>query len=210
MKRMVRSLLVFAFCLNLRGVVYAEDRRYTMKDLQALEKRETWNELIYHIKDIAPSERDAEWNRLLTKACLRDGLDSDLAGACYDELKSVMVSDPKNVDFAWKVGKWSRLNMNSAMAVPFFAKALKPGDARCKDEDVSLAVIAGLGFPTSSAGDKKLVEESQALAFRTCWTAISPALKKTFKVESGYFIMNTCAGLKQKHALSSEEAKKCS
>ena len=50
---------------------------------------------------------------------------------------------------ALKVAKVARKSMNAYSAVPFFKRALGPKDtAACKDEDLKLAVVAGLGLPT--------------------------------------------------------------
>jgi hypothetical protein len=42
--------------------------KYTLADLQALEKKEQYEELLLHIEDVAPASRSAAWDALLTRA----------------------------------------------------------------------------------------------------------------------------------------------
>jgi hypothetical protein len=55
--------------LSLVVLVAAADP-YSLQDLQALEKQQDWRELLGHVKDIAPTKRDAEWQRLVVKAAI--------------------------------------------------------------------------------------------------------------------------------------------
>jgi hypothetical protein len=48
----------------------SHDKRYTLADLRALAQRTSWAELVDHLEDIAPSERDAEWNALVEATAL--------------------------------------------------------------------------------------------------------------------------------------------
>ncbi len=188
--------------------IQAEDKKYSLQDLQALEKSKSWDELMGHLMDVSPSQRTAGWNRVVESACTRlVSMDGYLAGYCLEPLKAVMANEPQNTGFAWKAGKWARLNMRHSAAVPFFANAgLNTGDARCKDEDVSLAVVSGLGLPGDS--EKEIVQQSQDLAFQKCWPAVAGALKAELK-ENSYFSENACPGLKKKGGLSGADVKKC-
>ncbi len=208
---MIRTRLGWAACLALgmmAGSVHAEDQRYSVQDLQALQQSKSWDELMMHLWDVPPSQRNANWNRIVESACTRlEPMDGTLAQYCVEPLKAVLNSEPTNTDLAWKAGKWARLNLNAAGAIPFFAKAgLKAGDPRCKDPDVSLAVISGLGLPADS--EKEIVQQSQKIAFDTCWAAVSQELKKELKPNS-YISQNACPGLKKKGALSKTDAAKC-
>ncbi|MCA9588261.1 MAG: hypothetical protein KC657_23220 [Myxococcales bacterium] len=42
--------------------------RYSLGDLEALEAREAWEELVEHLEDVAPSERDPKWTTLVARA----------------------------------------------------------------------------------------------------------------------------------------------
>lgn len=46
------------------------ERPYTMDDLRALEKQEGWAELVEHLTDVAPAQRDGRWEQLAEKAAL--------------------------------------------------------------------------------------------------------------------------------------------
>lgn len=64
---MRRSLpLVLALCVS--APVLAAS--YEMKDLEALEKQESWQEAIDHLGDIAPSKRDKSWERIAEKSAI--------------------------------------------------------------------------------------------------------------------------------------------
>ncbi|GLR02684.1 hypothetical protein [Vibrio hyugaensis] len=47
---------------------YAAEERYSMEDLAALHKAQSWNELLYHANDIRPSKRDDAWQSLVADA----------------------------------------------------------------------------------------------------------------------------------------------
>lgn len=43
----------------------AAEPQFTMEDLTALEKQESWQEVLLHLSDVAPAKRDDGWMRLL-------------------------------------------------------------------------------------------------------------------------------------------------
>src|SRR5438128_873467 len=59
------------------GVPALAGDKYKMKDLEALAKSESWLELLAHAMDVAPSDRDDDWQELVVKA----------ASGRFDELK---------------------------------------------------------------------------------------------------------------------------
>lgn len=61
------------------GARNAKDK-YTMADLQALEKRGEWREIVQHADDVAPAARNATWDKLLEKAAI-EVLPGKTAGA---------------------------------------------------------------------------------------------------------------------------------
>jgi hypothetical protein len=77
----------------------------------------------------------------------------------------------------------------------------------CLDEDLRLAVIAGLGLPS----DYENAKLSKKIAFESCWAALSDHVAGEFHKESkgSYFFENTCAELKAKKMLSNLQAKQC-
>jgi hypothetical protein len=50
------------------GVLASADRRYSMSDLQALQRKGQHEELLQHIEDVPPSGRGKEWDALLEKS----------------------------------------------------------------------------------------------------------------------------------------------
>jgi hypothetical protein len=42
---------------------------YEMTDLKALDKDQSWRELVDHLTDVLPSKRDAEWKAIAERAC---------------------------------------------------------------------------------------------------------------------------------------------
>jgi len=42
---------------------------YEMADLKALDKDQSWRELVDHLTDVVPSKRDAEWKAIAERAC---------------------------------------------------------------------------------------------------------------------------------------------
>ena len=108
---------------------------------------------------------------------------------------------------ALKVAKVARRSMNAYGAVPFFKRALGPKDtAACKDEDLKLAVVAGLGLPPTDA----LAVESRAI-MATCWSDLKDPVIAAFDGDSksGYIKQNTCDFLMGKKLLSGLQAKQC-
>jgi hypothetical protein len=108
---------------------------------------------------------------------------------------------------ALKVAKIARKSMNAYDAVPFFKRALGPKDmAACKDSDLKLAVVAGLGLPTTYAN----ATESKAM-MATCWDELKDAVMAAFEADSkgGYVKQNTCDFLMAKKLLTGLNAKQC-
>jgi hypothetical protein len=53
-----------------RGAKSAADQSYSLADLKALAAKSQWQELIGHIEDIPPKQRNAEWDALLERAAI--------------------------------------------------------------------------------------------------------------------------------------------
>jgi hypothetical protein len=108
---------------------------------------------------------------------------------------------------ALQVAKVARKSMNAYNAVPFFKRAVgaKPA-AACKDEDLKLAVVAGLGLPTSYPN----ATESKAL-MATCWDDLKDPVMAAFEADSksGYVKQNTCDFLMARKLLGGLNAKQC-
>ena len=108
---------------------------------------------------------------------------------------------------ALKVAKLARKSMNAYSSVPFFKRALGPKDtAACKDDDLRLAVVAGLGLPP----DYPNAIESRAI-MATCWGDLKDPVMAAFEADSkhGYTKQNTCDFLMARKLLSGLNATQC-
>ncbi len=128
--------------------------------------------------------------------------DSYSGRPCQDALERWVKDHPDDV---FKAGKLTRLKMNAAVAVPFFAQAFDKKKGDCKDQDVQLAVVAGLNLPET---DKEVVAQSKKIAFELCYNEMKEAILKETQVGS-YLFKNACKELIQKKALNGLKEAKC-
>jgi hypothetical protein len=116
---------------------------------------------------------------------------------CVQHAMKFIDGDPGNADLALKMSKLVRLNGNAYGALPFFKKALagKATAAVCKDEDLKLAVVAGVGLPP----DYDNAKIAKDIASGTCWEQLKKPIVDAVSAESsGYTHDNGCALLKAK------------
>ena len=128
---------------------------------------------------------------------------------CRDNALVFVDADPKNAKATLAVAKAVRRGMSHFGAVPFFKRALAAGKPAtvCADEDLSLAVVSGLGLDKT---DTRLAE-SQALA-GTCWKEVKDAVIKELMSDSnkkGRFHDNGCALAKANKAATGDVATRC-
>jgi hypothetical protein len=62
----MQRVLAFAAILTLAAPAWAGS--FELKDLEALEKQESWQEILNHLDDIPPSKRNDVWQRVAEKA----------------------------------------------------------------------------------------------------------------------------------------------
>lgn len=226
----------------------AKERSYSMADLQALQKKGAWEELLGHAEDVAPTQRGAAWEALVEKAaigymeqlatntaafegvftsqrllkryphllasqafmtkrgeagktaseiCLRE---SYRGQHCIDMMKDFLETSNTSPEVGFAFGKITRRNQNHYVAVPFFKWALdrKKDAAMCGDEDMKLAVIAGLGLPP----DYENAAGARDIAANACWDSLRAEIEKALiDNPSGYYRDNACAVMKAKGAL---------
>ena len=226
----------------------AKDQTYAMADLQALEKKGAWEELLAHAEDIPPAQRSAAWEKTVEKAAIgylqqlgtdtaafegvftsqallgryphllkssdfmaKRGEAGKAASAiclknayrgqhCIDMMKDFLKTQNTAPETGFAFGKIVRLNQNAYVAVPFFRWALdqKKDAGPCADEDLSLAVVAGLGLPP----DYDNAQAARHVAVGACWDQLKPAIRKELIASpTGYAKDNICAVLKSKGAL---------
>lgn len=128
--------------------------------------------------------------------------------SCLEGLRAFVADDSANADLAWKAGKLARLRAGNASAVTFFAAASlsKAADERCKDDDLRLAVLAGLSLPRDSDG--VIVERSLELASGPCFESLKGALKDNFSAGE-YYQRNVCGLLISQKLVAGLQAKIC-
>ena len=221
-----------------------------MADLNALDKSQSYEELLGHAEDVPPAQRSDAWQKLVTKAavgymtglttgsdaaegvwtsqalvtrypflskstdfmakrndaakvasdrCLKD---SYRGQHCIDQMKEFLKVPGTSNEMGFQFGKIVRLHMNHYVAVPFFKWSFdqtKESDAKwCGDEDLRLAIVAGLGLPT----DYDDAATSRAIARDRCWAQIKPdATKALLDSPTGYVRDNTCDVMKAKGEL---------
>lgn len=152
------------------------------------------------------TQKRAEVGLTMFSSCFKQ---SWSGGECLELLAGFVDQDPKNLDLQLKAAKLVRLNQFHYVAVPFFVRAVDEKDAKaCLDEDLRLAVIAGLGLPS----DYDNAKGAKKLAFEMCWSALSDHVAGEFHKNSkgSYYFTNTCKELKEKKMLSNLQAKQCS
>ncbi len=66
MGRLAAVLCALAVC----GVARAEEKKYTMADLEALAKSESWAELLPHLEDIPPAQRNPKWQAVVERCAI--------------------------------------------------------------------------------------------------------------------------------------------
>lgn len=226
------------------------DHRYGMADLQALEKKQQYLELLQHVEDVAPASRTAGWNQLLERAAIGvlGSLSAETDGyrafeamgmaesllqrytelaqskdfmaargragtAMFDRCFEMSYSGEECVSMArdfiavagtdaatkLAIAKVVRRNQQSQFAVPFFRAAVRGAEASaCGDEDLALAVTAGLALPP----DYPEAQGAREVAQDACFAQLRPTLVETLaRDDSSYFRDNTCAVLRAKGAV---------
>ena len=120
---------------------------------------------------------------------------------CNKALLVWVKAHPKD---AFKAGKITRLHMNHYAALPFFTQAFQQKQGDCKDNDLKLAVVAGLGLEPENS----LQGQAQKIAFENCFKDLKAALVEGLS-EGGYYVSNACAPLRKKSALTGDAVAKC-
>ena len=124
---------------------------------------------------------------------------------CRDYALAFVDGDPSNGKLTLQLAKVVRRGMSHFAAVPFFKRALaanKPAQV-CADEDLSLAVMSGLGLKPA---DERL-GEAKAIA-GTCFANLKAELVKAIS-DSGELHDHACEVLQAKKALTPDQTKAC-
>ncbi len=134
---------------------------------------------------------------------------SYLLDECIQHATKFLDADPDHTALAFGMGKALRRNAFAYVASPFLARGLgkKPSEAQCKDHDVELATVHGLGLPADHAA----LPASKQMASGPCFPQLKKAILKAFDEDSdgGYIRTNACPILIEKKALSGERLRAC-
>jgi hypothetical protein len=109
---------------------------------------------------------------------------------CLSALQTYAKKNPKE---SFAIGKSARLQLKHWTALSFFEEGLgkAPTAAQCKDEDVALAVISGLGLPKDNAANAF----AKRIFAGTCFSEIRQAVEKELAspgASAGYLANNAC------------------
>lgn len=129
---------------------------------------------------------------------------------CSLSVEEFVKVDPQNHALAFEAGKLLRLRGGPAVAVRLFKLAVgAKGSSKeyCKEEQLALAVMWGLGSP---AKDPPAVA-AREVAFKGCFAELKPAILDEFAANGGrsYFAENTCKDLKSAKALTKFQLALC-
>ena len=110
------------------------------------------------------------------EACVRRGGDDR---GCLDRLKNAVRKNPKDELAAARL---VRRNFNSSVALPFFEPLVARNSTLiCPDEDLSLAVVSGLGLP----GDYAEAAIARTIFAERCYANLEAAVIKALSGETG-------------------------
>jgi hypothetical protein len=140
-----------------------------------------------------------EVSKLAFQSCLAESYN---ASECLRSMQDFLKVGSPPPEVAFHFGKLVRGKLNHYLAVPFFHRGLqgRPANApECADQDLGLAVKAGLGLPPPEE-NARLARE---IAGERCFGTLEKALvaQLVARDSSGYEAENICGVLKAKGAL---------
>lgn len=190
---MLNKILVLLIAVSL----LAESPKWTLADVKVAHTQKNYVELVEHILDVTPSNRDKFW-ALAFKDTINYQIDSVQPGDRFlvnldtlEFLKQVLPKEEMDSTFLVKIGKFLRLNSNNySVAIPWFANALNAENKStlCADEDLKLSVIAALSLPES---EQALIKPALAI-LELCWDNLKGDVKSGFSDATAYYYKNVC------------------
>lgn len=130
MKLFNRLCAIAAFGL-LSASTLADDKAYTMDDLQQLANHQSWSELVANLDDIKPSSRDDAWLLLVDKAGV--GFLSSLAKATSTN-EAVNVGKVLSLQFPSLKGNDEFVSLYLALANELYSDCFRYQSAECTNE----------------------------------------------------------------------------
>ncbi|MBT4762805.1 MAG: hypothetical protein HOO06_14005 [Bdellovibrionaceae bacterium] len=188
------------------------EKKYSLTDLEALQKSNSWKELLEHIEDVVPAKRDKKWNEILNTA-LEKGLDDFIKKDHSYELqfftRRFMDRYPqaqKNSQLSFRVAKAVRKKVSDTKAIKYFLWGLSknPTKQQCSDEDLKLSVISSMNLSQKSDSAKF----AKKVAFGPCFSELKSTIKDAINTSKNG-MSNGCQGMIQHKALKGATAGKC-
>ena len=151
MKHLAGIVGVIVFSLS---VASADDHKYAMKDLKALIAQKGYEEVLQHLEDVAPSDRNQEWIDVAGQAAA-----GYLAAAEDTEKLQLMVSVEKRYPALVKSPAYTKARLDAIPAA--FGKCYESAGSRYGGQDERLAgydkcIEIGKKFIASEPGNAAL------------------------------------------------------
>lgn len=203
-----------ALLLSLLLPLSASAATYELADLKALDKDQSWRELVDHLTDILPSKRDAEWRAIAERACAgvldaADLKDATSAQRVLDQSDELMKrygwlkdSKPflgKRAEVGLKALGWTFSNSrHSSSEDPWLEKLITFVNADALTADLPLRslklvtsrLVAGVAFPlvkpTLAKGGKAACKDADVQA-----VLLGVLSEGSWKTEAAGFV-STC------------------
>lgn len=140
-----------------------------------------------------------EVSKAAFQSCLTETYDGD---ECLRAMRDFLAVGAPPPEVAFQFGKLVRGKLNHYLAVPFFRRGLEgkaPNSHECADQDLGLAVKAGLALPP----DDENARFSREIAGERCFGTLEKALltQLSERGSESYEAQNICSVLKAKGAL---------
>jgi hypothetical protein len=134
----MRIAISIVTVLSLATSVHAKS--YDMSDLDALEKSSSWQELLDHAEDIAPSQRNGHWSQLIEEAAT-----GVLAGLDADKVSFTGLSSADTLTRRYPQLKKSKAFMakRADVGLRAFARCFELTDDDSADSDACATRLAG-------------------------------------------------------------------
>ncbi len=191
----------------------SDAKTYTLEDLQALRQRGNFSELLEHLEDVAPGDRNNAWT-LLARESLREGFKEVAPPAEAYRLEFFLErfmdrfapQAKADAAFCFAVAKSTRQRLSEVRAMTYFEWGLpaSPQPAQCQDVDLSQAVSQALRLP----GERREAQVARRVAFGPCFEPLKAVIKDAINA-SADGQANACAEMLARDALGGITQKKC-
>ncbi len=206
--------LIIITTVSLFSIVYGKENKYSLADLESLQKNQNWLELLEHIEDVSPSERNQQWEEMLIIATEKgfDFFEQDQYSyrmSWYtDRIISRYPQVRKDKAFMFKLAKKVRLSISDTEAIKYFDWAIdeKTTTVQCSDSDLLTSVESSLKNLSPKHSN---ISHVKKVAFGHCLSFLKPAIKAALRDKNGHSMNNACSEMIQQDALTGISKKRC-